>query len=213
MQTRPKHALEAAELLVEQHHKNISFSGLPHRLAPKSELEAYAIQSELFQLRKSKLGSIAGYKVALTSEVMQKLLRFPSPFSGPLHKKLIYSDGASLATDDYGRVCIECEIAAVLKTDLLPREHPYNATDIAEAIDTIAPALEIVDDRNANYDRISDEVLTLIADNAWNAGLVSGQMIEDWGELDLASLQGVVHINDQLIGKIEDEEFFKLKIK
>ena len=200
MQNRPKHALRAAKLLLDQHDKNISFSSLPSHLAPTTESGAYAVQSELFELRKPRLGSIAGYKVALTSEVMQKLLRFPSPFSGPLHNKLIYTDGASLAPDDYGRVCIECEIAAVLKTDLLPRELPYNATDIAKAIDTIAPALEIVDDRNANYDRISDEVLTLIADNAWNAGLVYGQMIKDWRELDLAELQGTVYINDKLVG-------------
>ena len=66
-------------------------------------------------------------------------------------------------------------------------------------IDTIAPALEIVDDRNADYDRISNEVLTLIADNAWNAGLVHGQMVKDWRNLDLADLQGTVYINEQLV--------------
>ncbi len=199
MQTRPKHALMAAELLVEQHEKKISFSSLPAHLMPKTESEAYAVQSELFDLRKSRLGPIAGYKVALTSKVMQKLLQFPSPFSGPLHTQLIYTDGASITAADYGRICIECEIAAVLKNDLLPRDQPYNASDIAGAIDTIGPALEIVDDRHADYDRISDEVLTLIADNAWNAGIVRGRMIEDWKNLDLADLQGTVYINDTLI--------------
>jgi 2-keto-4-pentenoate hydratase len=199
MQTQSHDTLTAAKLLDEQHDKNIPFASLPSHLAPKTESEAYAIQSQLFDLRKSRLGSIAGYKVALTSEVMQKLLRFPSPFSGPLHGKLIYSDGATLDANDYGRICIECEIAAVLKSDITPKERPYDATDIAEAIDTIAPALEIVDDRNANYDHISGEVLTLIADNAWNAGLVQGRLVKNWRELDLASLKGAVHINEQLI--------------
>ena len=200
MQTRLTYALKAAKFLVEQHNKNVSFVSLPSHLAAKTESDAYAIQSELFDLRKSTLGAIAGYKVALTSEVMQKLLRFPSPFSGPLHKNLIYTDGASLAAKDYGRICIECEIAAVLKTDLVPKGQPYTASDIADVIDTIAPALEIVDDRNADYDRISNEVLTLIADNAWNAGLVHGQMVKEWQNLDLAELQGTVYINERLVG-------------
>lgn len=82
MQTRPTHALKAAKFLVEQHNKNVSFVSLPSHLAAKTESDAYAIQSELFDLRKSTLGAIAGYKVALTSEVMQKLLRFRPLLAG-----------------------------------------------------------------------------------------------------------------------------------
>jgi 2-keto-4-pentenoate hydratase len=117
-----------------------------------------------------------------------------------LHEKLIYQDGASLTEQDYGRLCIECEIAAVLKTDLPPMKRPYTAKDISQAVDTVSPALEIVDDRNANYDCISQQVLTLIADNAWNAGLVHGAMTTDWKDLDLSKLEGRVHINNKLAG-------------
>jgi 2-keto-4-pentenoate hydratase len=201
MHSPSKTALNAAELLLEQHQKNVAFTDLPIDIKPKTESDAYAIQSALFNLRKSSLGDIVGYKVALTSEVMQNLLQFPSPFSGPLHGNLIYNDGKILSAKDYGHLCIECEIAAVLKTDLPQRESPYRAIDIADAIDTIAPALEIVDDRRADYDRISQEVLTLIADNAWNAGLVHGKMTDDWRTLDLATLKGTVRINGQLMGE------------
>jgi 2-keto-4-pentenoate hydratase len=64
----------------------------------------------------------------------------------------------------------------------------------------VSPALEIVDDRNANYDCISQQVLTLIADNAWNAGLVHGAMTTNWKDLDLSKLEGRVHINNKLAG-------------
>ena len=202
MHSQSKTALKAAELLLAQHRKNVAFTDLPIDIKPKTESDAYAIQAEFFKLRKSRLGDIVGYKVALTSEVMQSLLQFPSPFSGPLHGNLIYNDGKILSAKDYGHLCIECEIAAVLKTDLPQRETPYRATDIAHAIDTIAPALEIVDDRRADYDRISQEVLTLIADNAWNAGLVHGKMTDDWRTLDLAALKGTVRINGQLVGRL-----------
>ena len=200
MKNRPSRALRAAELLTSQHRENKPFSDLPADVAPIDEREAYAIQSEFFRVRQPELGPIVGYKVALTSQVMQNLLNFPSPFSGPLHEKLIYQDGASLTEQDYGRLCIECEIAAVLKTDLPPMKRPYTAKDISQAVDTVSPALEIVDDRNANYDCISQQVLTLIADNAWNAGLVHGAMTTNWKDLDLSKLEGRVHINNKLEG-------------
>ena len=201
MKSQSKIALKAASFLLEQHRQHVAFADLPIDIRPKNESEAYAVQSEFFKLRQSSLGDIVGYKVALTSEVMQSLLQFPSPFSGPLHGKLIHSDGVTLSAKDYGQLCIECEIVAMLKIDLPQREAPYCATDIADAISTIAPALEIVDDRGANYDRISQEVLTLIADNAWNAGLVHGKMKDDWRTLDLANLKGTVSINGQLMGE------------
>ncbi|MDA0237476.1 MAG: fumarylacetoacetate hydrolase family protein [Proteobacteria bacterium] len=201
MQNQSKIALKAAQLLLEQHSQDAAFADLPIDIKPTTESQAYAIQSEFFKLRKSSLGDIVGYKVALTSEVMQNLVKFPTPFSGPLHGNLIYEDGVTLLTKNYGQLCIECEIAAVLKTDLPRRETPYCATDIADAIDTIAPALEIVDDRRADYDRISQEILTVIADNALNAGLVHGKMTDDWRQLDLATLKGTVRINGQLTGE------------
>jgi len=193
-------SLQAAKELQRQHKENIAFANLAPELHPTTEEEAYAIQRELFTLRKSDWGDIAGYKVALTSEVMQRMLNFPSPFSGPLHANLIQKSGARLIASDYGRLCIECEIAATLREDLPLRDQPYTRSDIEDAVDMITPALEIVDDRRADYDHISKEVHTLIADNAWNKGLVHGTLVRDWRQLDLASLRGTVTINGHETG-------------
>ena len=198
--TEHNKSLQAAKELQRQHKENVAFSNLSSELHPTTEDEAYAIQRELFTLRKSDWGDITGYKVALTSEVMQRMLNFPSPFSGPLHANLIQKSGARLIASDYGRLCIECEIAAILRDDLPLRDQPYTRNDIEDAVDMIAPALEIVDDRRADYDHISKEVHTLIADNAWNKGLVHGTLVRDWRQLDLASLQGTVSINGHLTG-------------
>jgi len=54
---------------------------------------------------------------------------------------------------------------------------------------------------NADYGDISSLVLTLIADNAWNAGIVLGSAVSDWHALNLESIHGTVSIND----KAEDE--------
>ena len=44
-------------------------------------------------------------------------------------------------------------------------------------------------------------MLTLIADNAWNAGVVVGPALRDWRQLDLAQLHGTVRINGKLAGE------------
>ncbi len=191
----------AARTLLEQHAKRLPFSALPDSCVPRDDTEAYAIQEALRRLRAPALGATAGYKVALTSSVMQDMLRYSSPFAGPLHANLIHPSGVQLDHTQYGRLCIECELAAVLGTTLLSKQAPYSRDQIADAVDTIAPALELVDDRNADYQAISDLVLTLIADNAWNAGIVLGPALKQWRHLDLANLHGTVMVNGETVGE------------
>ena len=71
-----RRASMAANLLVDQHRKRLPFAALPQDCAPRNDLEAYATQSALQQLREAELGKTAGYKVALTSTVMQEMLQY-----------------------------------------------------------------------------------------------------------------------------------------
>ena len=186
--------IESAKLLKKQHNERRNFEALPEHLNPVDDNEAYAIQDCLFDLRKVEYGDVAGYKVALTSEVMQTMLSYPSPFSGPLHEKLIYQNPKTLHSSEYGRLCIECELAAVVGSDIKFRDTPYSAQEIESYVSTIAPALEIVDDRNADYQSITELVRTLIADNAWNAGVVVGNLTTNWRDIDIRNMCGTVSI-------------------
>ena len=58
-------------------------------------------------------------------------------------------------------------------------------------MEAVCPAFEIVDDRRADYKLL--EIATLIADNAWNAGIVLGEWKTSWPALDAA--RGVVMLN------------------
>ena len=191
----------AANLLNDQHANRLPFSRLPDECAPRNDAEAYATQEALQRMRAAELGETAGYKVALTSTVMQDMLQYFSPFSGPLHANLMHQAGERLDSTQYGRLCIECELAAVLGKTLLARNAPYTREQIADAVVTIAPALELVDDRNADYNDISTLVRTLIADNAWNAGVVLGPALDNWQHLDLATLHGTVEVNGKITGE------------
>jgi 2-oxo-3-hexenedioate decarboxylase/2-keto-4-pentenoate hydratase len=63
------------------------------------------------------------------------------------------------------------------------------------------PAFELVDDRQADYAQLAAQVLTLIADNAWNAGIVLGSPLRDWHAVDLAAIHGVMLINGTVVGE------------
>jgi 2-keto-4-pentenoate hydratase len=66
--------------------------------------------------------------------------------------------------------------------------------EVAEAVDAVAPAFEVIDDRNSAYPL---DLLSLVADNAWNEGIVLGEWRTSWS--DLAAARGVVECNGQVI--------------
>jgi 2-keto-4-pentenoate hydratase len=68
-------------------------------------------------------------------------------------------------------------------------------------VSAVMPAFELVDDRQADYAQLAAQVLTLIADNAWNAGIVLGAPRRDWHAVDLSAARGVMVINGAVVGE------------
>jgi 2-oxo-3-hexenedioate decarboxylase/2-keto-4-pentenoate hydratase len=95
-----------------------------------------------------------------------------------------------LNAPSYGRMGVEFEIAVRLKRDLAPKGVPSLA-EVAAAVDAVCPAVEIIDDRRADYRAL--DALSLIADNSWNAGVVLGEFVHAWP--DLAAVEGVVSVD------------------
>jgi len=186
---------EAARYLLAQHELRAAFDALPDAIAPRNVTDAYAIQEAFRQLRASTLGPVTGHKVALTSKVMQEMLKFYSPFAGSIHANLVHRSGAKLRHADYIHLGIECELAVQLGRDLPASGVPYTRSQVADAVNTLAPAFELVDDRHADYKKIASLIFTLIADNAWNGGIVLGPAATNWRNLDLKSIRGVVEVN------------------
>src|SRR6185436_15626175 len=57
------------------------------------------------------------------------------------------------------------------------------------------------DDRNADYTRLREHPLHLIADNTWNEGVVLGAPVMSWKDVDLAAVRGVAQINGEAVGE------------
>jgi 2-keto-4-pentenoate hydratase len=92
-------------------------------------------------------------------------------------------------------LALEFEIGLVLGTSLPRRATAYAPADVGGAVAAACPAMEIVDDRNASYDAL--DVLSLIADNSWNAGAVCGPRAATFP--DLATLEGTVRRNGEIL--------------
>src|ERR671922_839071 len=192
---------QAARFLFEAHRARQPFGPMPEMCAPRTVDEAYAVQEALQTLMAEAHGPIAGYKIALTTTAMQQLVSFHAPFAGAILARTVHQSPIALRRADYGRLGLECEMAIRLATDLPAAKAPYRRDDVADAVAAVMAAFELVDDRGADYAQLAALVLTLIADNAWNAGIVLGSPLRDWHAVDLAAIHGVMLINGTVVGE------------
>jgi 2-keto-4-pentenoate hydratase len=192
---------EAAKHLFEAHERRERFAPLPSALAPRNLDEAYAIQDAYVAMRAQKLGGIAGYKVALTSAEMRRFVGVDSPQAGAMLESTLHRSPARVRAANYVRLVVEFEIAVRLGEDLPTADQPFSRDHIVRAVDAVIPALELADDRNADYKELARHPLELIADNCWNEGAVLGAPLEDWRRIDLAAVRGVATINGNKVGE------------
>jgi 2-keto-4-pentenoate hydratase len=190
----------AARHLFDAHEHRRRFAPLPAELAPRTAEEAYAIQDDFVALRAEKLGTIGGYKIALSSPEMQRFVGVDSPQAGVMLESTFHRTPARVKAADYVHLIVEFEIAVQMAADLPAADAPYTRGHIAQFIGAVMPAIELADDRDADYSQLARHPLELIADNGWNEGAVLGVPVEDWKSLDLGAVRGVATINGTQVG-------------
>jgi 2-keto-4-pentenoate hydratase len=190
-------ATRGARHLHDIHRRRAQLEPLSPDLRPADIAEAYAMQEQLQALFIAERGAVAGYKIAITTPVMQQLMGISHPCGGAIFASRVHDSPARLRCADYVNVAVECEIAVRLATDL-PRGRVYDRESVADAVGACMAAIEIIDDQNADYKRA--DALNLIANNAWNGGVVLGPARSEWRQKDLAALPGRMLINGQPVG-------------
>jgi 2-keto-4-pentenoate hydratase len=184
-------ASKVAEMLMSAHANGAPFQPFAAAFGITSVADAYAVQRDYVRLQTQTRGAgAAGYKIGLTSTRMQDMCGIDSPIAGVILSDRVHASGASVSASAYGRIGLEFEIAVRLKHDLVPEGEPSLA-EVAAAVDAVCPAIEIVDDRRADYRAL--DVLSLIADNSWNAGVVLGKFMQAWPEL--ATIGGLISVD------------------
>ena len=169
-------AAEAARFLDEAHRTRARYQNLPEAIAPTNFDEAYAAQEALCALWEPKLGPIAGRKIAVTTKVMQELMGIDHPCGGTIFSSRVHTSPAKIAKRDFVNVRLECELAVRLGRDLPGGSSAWTRETARQAVGEVMAAFELIEDRNADYK--SSRALSLIADNAWNGGIVIGPAID-----------------------------------
>lgn len=173
---------------------------LADAIRPADEAEAYAVQAAVHQrLVAARYGRRTGWKIGCTTPVMQTYLGIPNPCGAGLFEGTTHRSGATVSAADFCHVGIECEIAVRLGRDLPARATAYRAEEVAGAIDSVMAAIELVDDRYADWRKT--DTPTLIADDFFAAGCVLGEPRKIGAVPDLAALVGVTTINDAEVGR------------
>jgi len=175
-------ARRAAETLIAEHAANSTFKPLGAPDRPATISDAYDIQQRFVALLQSQHGDAVGYKVGLTSAAMQNFCGIDHPIAGVVLARRVHRSGASVRRADYGRLGLEFEIAVRIKSDVPVAATPCTAAMIAPHVGGVCAAIELVDDRAADYSNL--DVLSLVADNSWNGGIVLSEFSTQWPDLE-----------------------------
>jgi len=175
-------ARRAAGHLLAEHKANARFAALGVPNKPATISDAYDIQERYVALLRGAHGDGVGYKVGLTSATMQAFCGIDHPIAGVVLASRVLRSGASVRRADFGRLGLEFEIAVRLKSDIPATGAPLTAETIRPHIGGVCAAIEIVDDRAADYTSL--DLLSLVADNSWNAGIVLSEFSVTWPDLE-----------------------------
>ena len=190
-------ARHAAERLLAEHKANTQFKPFDRQQGPASIADAYDIQQQFVGLLRAEYGDPIGYKVGLTSEPMQTFCGIDHPIAGVVLAKREHRSGATIRRAAFGRLGLEFEIAVRIKSDVPANPTPMTAEMIAPYIGGVGAAIELVDDRAADYSHL--DVLALLADNSWNGGIVLSELVTNWP--DLANVLGKATQDGTAIGE------------
>ena len=194
-------ARAAAQWLFAEHEARRRFAPLPAEMSPGAPDEAYAVQDAFVAMRAKKLGGISGYKIALSTPAMQQFVGVDSPQAGVIFESRVLRSPARVRCADYVNLIVEFEIAVEAAEDLPAADAPFSRERVMQSVGAIMPAIELADDRNADYAALRANPLDLIADNGWNEGVVLGRPVKDWRAMDLAAVRGIAKINGKPVGE------------
>jgi 2-keto-4-pentenoate hydratase len=144
---------QKAERIVALWRERREIAILPPELMPANLDEAYAIRQAFEEIENAGgRGAVAGFKVGLTTPIMQKLCGVDEPCYGAIFAGEVHRGRADLATGNYCRLGIETEIAVQLGENL---PDGRDRDRVAGAVESCMAAIELLEDLRHDYKRLS----------------------------------------------------------
>lgn len=188
-----------ARSLMAEHESKRTYQRLDEAIRRAPLEDAYRIQDAFQQLLSDKgLGPVVGYKIALTSKVMQKLCGVDRPVAGAIFASAVHDTPATLSLAAFQHLGVEFEVAVRLGVDL-PSGERHTRESVSSSVAACMPAFELIEDRGADYSTI--DAFGLTADNCWNGGVVLGVPVTKWRNLEFDRAATRLWINDEPAGE------------
>ena len=161
--------------------------------------DSYAIQRAWVQIKRDEGRKILGHKIGLTSRAMQISSQITEPDYGAMTDDMLFPEGADIPVQRFILPRVEVELAFILGKPL--RGPNVTIFEVLAATDYVVPALEIIDARIEQLDRVTKaprKVLDTIADNAANAGIVTGGRAVRPDQIDMRWMGAIVSRNAEV---------------
>lgn len=131
-------------------------------------IEAYEVQRLVVAHRKARGATAIGMKMGFTSRAKMAQMGLSDLIWGRLTSDMLIEEGGEIDLSLYVHPRVEPEICFLLRKPLEGRVTPMQAL---EAVEAIAPALEVIDSRYLDFKFSLPDV---VADNASSSGVVVG---------------------------------------
>ncbi len=181
---------EAAEALRVAEQTQVAIAPLVQTWPAIDVVDSYEIALRNIRRRLAVGATVYGHKVGLSSKAMQEMMGVDEPDYGHLLSDMVYTEESPIPTGSFLLPRVEVEVGFVLGDDL-PGEG-CTVEDVLRCTDFIAPAIELIDSRIADW-KIG--LADTIADNASSCGVVLGQERVKPDELDVAAIEATLDIN------------------
>lgn len=159
--------------------------------------DAYAIQARVAELAGARE---VGFKIGSTSLEAQRHLGTTEPGSAALLEPFVHKSPAHVPISSLHMPAVEGEFAFRLGRALPPQQPLYSREDVADAVEAVAGAIEVVGTRFAGGLSGKGRLLTT-ADGGVNIALVTGPWFGDWQRLDLVGHRVTMRINGRQAGE------------
>ncbi len=195
MTTRSPQLADVAQLLYDAQSRSVPISPLTQTYPNLDVAQAYAVQRLNLARHLDQGGVLCGHKIGLTSAPMRELLGVSEPDFGYILDSMVLPNGAEVPVSGFCAPRVEPEVAFLLRAPL--RGPGVTVDDVMAATEAMAPALEIVDSRIADW-RIT--LADTIADNASSGAVVLGEWVPIRDVAPLPETTATLAVNDTVVG-------------
>src|SRR5882762_3508537 len=143
--------IDVASKLMHEHATGCRFNPLGPESGVSDLAAAYAVQRLFVELLNPNGTAPAGYKIGLTSARMQAMCGVDVPLSGVVLAGRVYGTNVELSLSEFGHLGLEFEIGVKIRRDLPRSKAPFDTNAVTAVVGGVCAAVEVIDDRCADY--------------------------------------------------------------